>query len=826
LDELLGNGQQVSERPLNNHKNDVFSSPEHAQTGGIGANSNPNNFSAADFKGSNGQIRSNAPVGRSNERIAPTQSVVASERPLNNHTPEHAKTSSIDMNSDPNNFSAADFKMEATNQSNDPKSLISLSSSMRARADQKTKTFLSRKTKSAGVRGDRFKTEQYERSMNNSPNGLPNGVLPNSGIQNHEHSQISQVSSTGVNVQSVSTSSFNGNSNSSLTNTTSAHSTKPPKKSSANLRNRALSSRSRTNSGQNLTKPTPAKIGGPAKYVQDLPWEPLSNPEESLKLALAYLSNSIETTKEAEQAALAGFSNPVVRADTDENNWKKTATGLQEVARLVRFHTHLVQPHLQTKISPMVICLVSSLRSAVSKHAMEAAEELCTYCCSNFTEKQYELLIKNLLGLIGQSNNFLKETVDHVISAAAKNSSPSRLLNIIIAQSKASKINSVKEFCAKTVHDIINSYGQKRSMDDYGDKIVKILAFYLTSNADGIRYWGKRIVTSLMSNPNFEEMVTRTSDSNSINTVLNQTEALRQNPLDSRGRSGLRPKHSAGSRVGRSFKDDIGTSTAPASVGGASVGGYSIASRESSSRSRSLNVNNTRGLHQINADSASIKELTDSMKGGSLVDRRNAIDRVCDRCLSNNKDDKRFITDNMGKIADAYLDVIKTSNSKVNECALTGLTKIFAPTSHFVNASKFKDHVPNFVAAIVPKLQKETRNSAERAIDMLIDQLDHMHIFSTLTNRLQFERPLLVKKVLTDKIIQIIQGERGRGVLKNVIIERHALPALYSLAGMPQLRGEANILAETIQATLGAERIWQLADVNNKSQLLAKFIAR
>ena len=53
-----------------------------------------------------------------------------------------------------------------------------------------------------------------------------------------------------------------------------------------------------------------------------------------------------------------------------------------------------------------------------------------------------------------------------------------------------------------------------------------------------------------------------------------------------------------------------------------------------------------------------------------------------------------------------------------------------------------------------------------------------------------------------------------------------ALPALYSLAGIPQLRNEANIFAETIQATLGAERIWQLADVNNKSQILAKFLDR
>ena len=85
----------------------------------------------------------------------------------------------------------------------------------------------------------------------------------------------------------------------------------------------------------------------------------------------------------------------------------------------------------------------------------------------------------------------------------------------------------------------------------------------------------------------------------------------------------------------------------------------------------------------------------------------------------------------MGKIADAYLDVIKTSNSKVNECALSGLTKVLSPNSHFVNAPAFKDHVPNFVAAIVPKLQKETRNSAERALDMMIDQLDHMYIFST-----------------------------------------------------------------------------------------------
>ena len=88
------------------------------------------------------------------------------------------------------------------------------------------------------------------------------------------------------------------------------------------------------------------------------------------------------------------------------------------------------------------------------------------------------------------------------------------------------------------------------------------------------------------------------------------------------------------------------------------------------------------------------------MKSGNLLDRKNAIDRMCDRCMSNKNEDKRFINDNMGKIADAYLDVIKTSNNKVNECALSGLGKVLDPSSHFVNSPSFKDHVPNLVAAM------------------------------------------------------------------------------------------------------------------------------
>ena len=70
---------------------------------------------------------------------------------------------------------------------------------------------------------------------------------------------------------------------------------------------------------------------------------------------------------------------------------------------------------------------------------------------------------------------------------------------------------------------------------------------------------------------------------------------------------------------------------------------------------------------------------------------------------------------------------------------------------------------------------------AEQALDRMIDVLDVQIIFPHLANRLNYERPLNVKKVLAEKLISIIQGEKGRGILKNTIIERHALQALYSI---------------------------------------------
>merc|ERR1712004_281322 len=99
-------------------------------------------------------------------------------------------------------------------------------------------------------------------------------------------------------------------------------------------------------------------------------------------------------------------------------------------------------------------------------------------------------------------------------------------------------------------------------------------------------------------------------------------------------------------------------------------------------------------------------------------------------------------------------------------------------------------------------------------------------IFSPLANRLQFERPIQVKKVLSEKLINIIQGERGRGVLKNAIIERHALPALYSIATVPQLKNESHELISSIVTMIGEDRIWQLADVHNKSSILSRLIER
>jgi len=552
------------------------------------------------------------------------------------------------------------------------------------------------------------------------------------------------------------------------------------------------------------------------KYNPDITWQPLPNPDSTLKSCLTGLTNSLETTRETEIAAQNGFTNGVVKSNTDENNWINTCTALQNVARLSRFHTSTIVPHLQSVIMPLTVTLVNSIRSSIAKHSLESAEELCN-STGRYIDSHVENLIKSALSVLSGSNSFLRDYVERVITAIMRNCNSTKFLNGILASSK-SKSKQVREQAAKSIYDFINEFGQAKILRDYSDKIIPSIGNALTAAEESSRWWGKKCVTDLMVYPEFERAVVKHAGGEAkANNILNIAENLRTNPMGSRTvSSGFRPK--------------AGQSRQRSGVG--SERGYSAKMRvkEDEYLGGASRVS-SRGLSQIQNDNEGVKELTGQMKRGNLEDRRLAIERFIDKCLSPRNEDKRFISDNISPLADAYIDVIKTSNNKVNEVALRGLQKLIQPHSNLLQAATFKDHVPNLVQFIVPHLNSNSRMSslakhADAALNILIDQLDCTLIFSPLANRLQFERPIQVKKVLSEKLISIIQGERGRGVLKNAIIERHALPALYSIATVPQLKTESHELISSIVTMVGEDRIWQLADVHNKSSILSRLIER
>lgn len=455
---------------------------------------------------------------------------------------------------------------------------------------------------------------------------------------------------------------------------------------------------------------------------------------------------------------------------------------------------------------------------------------------------------------IGGPNQFLKDPVEKVLQSAIKNTSPNRLINSISNISKAAKSRTIKEYSAKSFHDTVVHLSPLKCLKEYRDKVLNMVSLYLTSSDENTRWWGKKLLIVLASTSDFEQYVKSSSlDSQTANNLLNQAEQLKSNPLGGRRvHSGVRSKHSNSASRNRYSNhqnhqdsmlydsDAAHTQMNTSSYSARTLYHGSATSSAGSSRTRVGNSHNNsapgtghgaRALHQITADNESIKELTEAMKAGSLVDRKRAINRFCDKCVSPKPEDKRFINDNMAKLADAYLDLIKTSNNKVNEVALKGLHKCLHNESAFLSSSAFRDHVPNYIQAVVSHLNSNSRMSsmaklAESALDRMIVVLDVAIIFPPLANRLNYERPLNVKKVLADKIVSIIQGEKGRGILKNTIIERHALPALYSMASLPQVRTESQILAEVICDVIGEERLWNLADVHNRSNILAQLISR
>ena len=457
------------------------------------------------------------------------------------------------------------------------------------------------------------------------------------------------------------------------------------------------------------------------KYNETI-WEKLPDPEASLKSVLTNLSNSLETKREVEAATIAGLSNATLRANEDENNWINTTTSLQLVSRLARYHTSVILPHLQSKIIPLVITFVASIRSKISFHALEAAEELIGKCAKQFTDNQFDLCIKRCYDVVGGNNHFLKEPVDKVIMIAVKNNSPQRVLNSISAVAKGSKSRVVKEYTARAIYESLKFTGPERMLREYRDKVLTMTGFYLTSSDEASRLWGKKIVILLSdASSEFENYVKAANLSpQTASKILESVQQLRENPLSRRVHSGVRSKH-ASSRQGsshyRNINGDDNTENSslesPNMRNSAQYSSRNIYGSASSSRSR-LHLSNisapgtghgARALHQISADQESVKELTEAMKTGNINDRKRAITRFCDKCMSVKPEDKRFIVDNIAKLADAYLDLIKTSNNKINETALKGLHKCLHPQSSFLQNSDFRDHVPNYVQAIVSHLR-------------------------------------------------------------------------------------------------------------------------
>ena len=317
-----------------------------------------------------------------------------------------------------------------------------------------------------------------------------------------------------------------------------------------------------------------------------------------------------------------------MKSDTDENNWINTCTALQNVARLSRFHTNTIVPHLQSVIMPLTVTLVNSIRSSIAKHSLESAEELCN-STGKYIDSHVENLTKSSLSVLSGSNSFLRDYVERVITAIMRNCNSNKFLNGILASSK-SKSKQVREQAAKSIYDFINEFGQSKVLRDYSDKIIPSIGNALTAAEESSRWWGKKCVTDLMDYPEFERAVSKHAGGEAkANNILNIAENLRTNPMGSRTvSSGFRPK--------------AGTSRQRSGVG--SERGYSAKMRvkEDEYLGGASRVS-SRGLSQIQNDNEGVKELTGQMKRGNLEDRRLAIERFIDKCLSPRSEDKRFI---------------------------------------------------------------------------------------------------------------------------------------------------------------------------------------
>ncbi|XP_068577661.1 TOG array regulator of axonemal microtubules protein 1-like isoform X2 [Cebidichthys violaceus] len=497
----------------------------------------------------------------------------------------------------------------------------------------------------------------------------------------------------------------------------------------------------------------------------------------------------------SEPPELCSFSKPdlaLTQSFTllNSEDWEKKIEGLTLLRSLAHYHSDTLQGRLHD-VCLFLIQEVKNLRSSVSRVAVCTLGDLYTHL-EKAMDQELEGTVKALLLKAGESNAFIRQDVEAALGCMVQHCTPTRGINAVLSGGLGHLNAVVRRCAAQHLANLVEKVGAARLLSggkDLTDRILPAVTKLAQDSSQEARYFGRRMLLSLSSHPDFDKILEKYIPAKDLPTVRDTVFTLKTKGL------GEMPQETQSARGRRSLP------------GSGTVRASSLTREPLNQTSRESNSHySCRSQTQSIADKNEyIKQISGLLGSKDFRERIKGIDQLVADC----QDNPNMVINSIYPLFDAFKARLQESNSKVNLHALDSLQKII----HLL-----KDNLSQVVNILVPAIMDNHLNSKNNgiysaaigAINALILNLDNILLLQPFCTKAQFLNGK-AKVDLIGKVADLVTELYPR---KPQMVEQKVLPLLWHLLGTSthsgtvhgrggSVRGATASLCQALYAQMG-----------------------
>nr|KAF6430429.1 TOG array regulator of axonemal microtubules 2 [Molossus molossus] len=431
----------------------------------------------------------------------------------------------------------------------------------------------------------------------------------------------------------------------------------------------------------------------------------------------------------------------------DSSDWHKKEKGLLNVQRLAACHSDVLAGRLHD-VSLAVTGEVTNLRSKVSRLAIRTLGHLFRALKKNMDQEAKEIA-RCLLQKMGNTCEFIQRAANRSLGAMVEHVTPARSLVALTSAGIYHRNPLVRKCTAQHLSAVLEQIGAEKLLSgtrDSTDMLLHNLARLAQDSNQDTRFYGRKMVTTLMSNTKFDAFLKQSLPSHDLRKVM---AAIRQR--------GLEDSDELPSAKGRKV-----------------------------SRSLALWENGLPGEGGLRSNGPRLVGLCSSRWGGSeLAEQLRELARLLEakdpparmegvrQLLEHCKARPELIAANLAQVFDAFTPRLQDSNRKVNQWALEAFTKMVP-----LLGESLRPMLLSLIIAIADNLNSKNSGvyaAAVSALDAVIESLDNLCLLQAFAGRVRFLSGRALLDV-TDRLSVLVAAVYPR---KPQAVERHVLPVLW-----------------------------------------------